>query len=81
MPGDGVGAGGQELGAGSIVCAAVHEVDFWVALGGTRGLVDVVSAEVAAELEGLVDWEVGEVLVTEGYRKQSQPSGEKELPW
>lgn len=28
---------------------------------------DVVSAEVATELKGLVDGEVGEVLVTEGY--------------
>lgn len=72
MPGDGVGAGGQELGAGSIVCAAVHEVDFWVALGSTRGLMDVVSAEVAAELEGLVDGEMGEVLVTEGYIVEPQ---------
>lgn len=45
----------------------MYEVDFRVALGSAGGLVDVVSAEVAAELEGLVDGEVGEVLVTEGY--------------
>lgn len=41
---------------------------------------DVVSAEVAAELEGLVDGEVGEVLVTEGYMS-SQLRVEKVLPW
>ena len=58
----------------------MHQVDFWVALGGTGGLVDVVSAEVAAELEGLVDGEVGEVLVTEGYMS-SQLRVEKVLPW
>ena len=45
----------------------MHEVDFRVALGSTGGLVDVVSAEVATELKRLVDGEVGEVLVTEGY--------------
>ena len=58
----------------------MHKVDFWVALGSTGGLVDVVSAEVAAELEGLVDGEVGEVLVTEGYMS-SQLRVEKVLPW
>lgn len=59
----------------------MHQVDFWVALGGTGGLVDVVSAEVAAELKGLVDGDMGEVLITEGYRKQSQLKAEKTLFW
>lgn len=58
----------------------MYEVDFRVALGSAGGLVDVVSAEVAAELEGLVDGEVGEVLVTEGYMS-SQLRVEKVLPW
>ena len=67
VPSDRVGAGGQELGAASVLSTTVHEVDLWVALGGTRGLVDVVTAEVAAKLEGLVDGEMGKVLVAEGW--------------
>lgn len=57
--------GFQELGAGAVVGAAVDEVDLGEALGGAGRLVDVVSAEVAAELEGLFDGEAGEVLVAE----------------
>ena len=49
MPGDCVGALGQELGSASVVGTSVHEVDLREALGCSRGLVDVVSAEVAAE--------------------------------
>ena len=59
----------------------MHEVDFRVALGSTGGLVDVVSAEVATEIEGLVDGEVGKVLVTEGYGKQSKLKAGKALLW
>lgn len=44
-------------------------MDFGVAFGGAGGLVDVVAAEVAAEVEGFVDGEVGEVLVAEGCRR------------
>lgn len=66
VPGDGVGAGFEELGAVAVVGAAEDEVDFGVAFGGTGGLVDVVAAEVAAEVEGFVDGEVSEILVAEG---------------
>lgn len=65
MPGDGVGVGFQELGAAPVVRAAVDEMNLGEAPGGAGGLVDVVAAEVAAELEGLFDGEVGEVLVAE----------------
>lgn len=67
MPSDGVGAGGQEFRAASVLGTTVHEMDLGVALGGAGGLVDVVTAEVAAELEGLVDGDVGEVLITEDW--------------
>jgi len=66
VPGDGVGAGFEELGAVAVVGAAEDEVDFGVALGGAGGLVDVVAAEIAAEVEGFVDGEVSEVLIAEG---------------
>lgn len=49
MPGDGVGALGQEFGSASVIGTSVHEVDLWEALGCSRGLVDVMSAKVAAK--------------------------------
>lgn len=67
VPGDGVGAGFEELGAVAVVGTAEDEVDFGEAFGGAGGLVDVVAAEVAAKVEGFVDGEVGEVLVAEGW--------------
>jgi len=66
VPGDGVGALLEELGAGAVVCAAEDEVDFREAFGGARGLVDVVSAEVACIVDYFLDGEGGEVLVAEG---------------
>lgn len=44
----------------------VDEVDLRVVRGRARGRVDVVPAKVAAVLEGLVDGQVGKVLVPEG---------------
>lgn len=67
MPNDRVGAGGQEFRATSVLGTTVHEVDFGVALGSAGGLVDVVTAKVAAQLQGLVDGEVSKVLVTEDW--------------
>lgn len=67
VPGDGVGAGFEELGAVAVVGAAENEVDFREAFGGAGGLVDVVAAEVAAEVEGFIDGEMREVLVAEGW--------------
>lgn len=68
MPGDGVCALLEELGASAVVGAAEDEVDFWEALGCAGGLVDVVAAEVAGVFDGILDWEGSEVLVTEGWR-------------
>ena len=65
MPGDGVGAGFEELGAVAVVGAAEDEVDFGVALGSTRGRVDVVTAKVAAKFKSFIDGEACKVLVTE----------------
>lgn len=45
----------------------MHEVNLGVALRRTRGGVDVVATEVASELEGLGDGQVGQVLVAEGH--------------
>lgn len=67
VPNDRVGAGGQEFRATSVLGTTVHEVDFGVALGSAGGLVDVVTAKVAAQLQGLVDGEVSKVLVTEDW--------------
>jgi hypothetical protein len=56
----------EGLQKGIVVCAAVDEVDFREALGGTRGRVDVVTAKVAAKLQGFINGETCKVLVTEG---------------
>jgi hypothetical protein len=66
VPGNGVGALLEELGAGAVVGATEDEVDFWEPLGGTGGLVYVVTAEVAGVVDGFLDGEGGEVLVAEG---------------
>jgi hypothetical protein len=67
VPGDGVGAVVEEGSRGLVVGAAMDQVDFWVAGWGTRCGVDVQTAEVSAKIEGLLDGEGGEILVTEGY--------------
>lgn len=66
VPGDAVGAVVEEGAEALVLRAAVHEVDFGIALGGARGRVDMQAAEVAAEFEGVGDGEGGEVLVAEG---------------
>jgi hypothetical protein len=53
------------LQKGVVVGAAVDEVDFGKALGGTGGRVDMVTAKVAAKFQGFVDGEACKVLVTE----------------
>lgn len=66
MPGDGVGTLLQESGAGVIVCASEDQVDLREPLWSTGGLVDVMSAEVAGIVDGLLDGQRGKVLVPEG---------------
>lgn len=67
MPRHGVCVFVQEgLQKGIVVCAAMDEVDFREALGGTGGRVDVVTAKVAAKLQGFINGETCKVLVTEG---------------
>lgn len=67
VPGDSVRTGRQELSGRLVFGSTVHQVDFREALGGTRGLVDVVTAEVATEFDGFGDGELCEVLVSEGW--------------
>lgn len=49
-----------------VIGAAVDEVDFGKALGGTRGRVDVVTAKVAAKFQSFIDRETCKILITEG---------------
>ena len=46
----------------------MDEVDFWVAFGGARCLMDVMAAEVAAKIKSLVYWKGCKVLVAEDWR-------------
>lgn len=65
VPSHRVGPVGQKLGAGTVIGAAVDKVDLRKALGSARGLMDVVGAEVATKVQGLVDGNSGQVLVAE----------------
>lgn len=67
MPGDRVGVASEEVSTAGVLCSTVHDVNLGVALWGTGGLVDVMTAEVAADLKGLVDGEVRKVLIAECY--------------
>lgn len=67
VPCDSVGALLQEGLASAVVGTAEDEVDLWESLGGTGGLVDVVSAKVAGIVDGLLNREGCEVLVAEGW--------------
>ena len=71
VPGDRVRTGRQELSSRFVFGSTVHQVDFRETLGGSRGLVDVVTAEVASEFDGLGDGEMRKVLVTEGWKTKS----------
>jgi hypothetical protein len=66
MPRHGACAGLEELLAGLVACRAVHDVQFWEAFRRAGRGMDVVAAEIASELEGLLDGEIGEVLISEG---------------
>ena len=43
----------------------MYEMDFWMAWGSSTGGVDMQAAEILSELEGFVDGEIGEILITE----------------
>lgn len=66
VPGYRVGAALQEFRTALVVGSAVNKVDLRESLGGTGGLVNVVTPEVAAKLDGLLDRQACKVLVTEG---------------
>jgi hypothetical protein len=72
VPGHRVGVLFEEFQSVGVVGRAVDEMDLGIALGGAGCWVDVVSAEVTAEFESLVDGKVGEVLVSEGCSNPSQ---------
>lgn len=65
VPSHRVGPVGQKLGAGTVIGAAVDKVDLRKAFGSARGLMDVVRTEVATKFQGLVDGNIGQVLVAE----------------
>ena len=65
VPGDGINPGLEEVLSAVIVCTAMYEMDLWMALGSSTDGVDVQAAEILSDLEGFVDGEVGEILVTE----------------
>ena len=67
MPDDGVRAGSEERRAGFVVGTSVYKVDFGVPLWSAGGLVDVVSPEVRAQLQGVLDGDACEVLVAEDW--------------
>ena len=56
----------KEVAGRGVVCSAVHEVDFRVALWRARRGVNMVTPEVAAKIEGVLDGNIGEILVAEG---------------
>jgi len=65
VPGRAVGAG-LEVGLGcGIVGGAVDEVDFWVALWCTAGLMDVAWAVVFGKVKSFLDGKAGKVLIAE----------------
>lgn len=66
VPGDGAGPRLEEGAPALVSRAAVDEMHLRVALRRARGRVDVVTAEVAAVLQGLGDGQVGKVLAAEG---------------
>ena len=72
VPGGAVRAVLEVIGGRGVVGAAVDEMHLRVVFGCARGRVDVVSAEVAAELEGVADGDVGEVLVAECWEKGAE---------
>lgn len=66
VPRHGADAALEEGLVGLVARGAVDQVNLRVAGGGAGCGVDVVAAEVAAEVEGLADGQVGEVLLAEG---------------
>lgn len=65
VPSDRVCSRLEHVQGAVVVGAAVHEVDFGVALGGAAGGVDVESAEIGAEFESVRNGDVRKVLVAE----------------
>ena len=68
MPRNGVGAASKELSTALVVGTPVHEMNLWITLRGSRRLVDVMSSEISAEFERLVNWQVSKVLVPESLK-------------
>lgn len=66
VPGNGVGSLLQENLARAVVGPAVNQVNLGEALGGSRGLMDVVTAEVSSIVDDLLDRARRKVLITEG---------------
>jgi hypothetical protein len=67
VPKDAAGAVGDELADPVVAGTPVRQVNFRKALGRATHTVDVVSSEIATEIERCLDWQVRKVLVSEGY--------------
>jgi hypothetical protein len=55
VPGHGLRASLQDLRSGTLVCATLDEVDFRVSLRSTGSRVDMMTAEIRAPFQSLVD--------------------------
>ena len=65
MPRDGGGTLREYFLISIVPCTAMHQVDFRLTGGAPAGGMDMEATEIAGEIEGLWDGEVGEVLITE----------------
>jgi hypothetical protein len=48
------------------IVISVNDVELGVSLRSSRSGVDVMTTEVASKVEGLLDWQIGQILVSEG---------------
>lgn len=67
VPCHGVGMTFQELRTAAVLGSTMDKMDFRETLRSARGLMNMVTAEVAAEFDGLVNRKMSKILVTEGY--------------
>jgi hypothetical protein len=59
VPGRAVGSSFEKIGSGLVIGTAVHKMDFRMAFRCSRCVVDMVTAEVATELNRFGDWDIG----------------------
>lgn len=67
MPSNRAHASLEKVLVGFITRTSMDEMDLRMALRGSRGGMDVVTAKVSSKLESFRDGKIGKVLVSEGY--------------